>query len=105
VQCVGPYLPVHDQLLVEEVPARAGSGLVEHRLLRLRHQSRLLDFPARPEAHGGVLERDVGDHVLVAGEPDDQPRRAVAVGVAGEVEPPQMAAGLELVAMFQELAS
>ena len=106
VQCVGPYLPVHDQLLVEEVPARAGSGLVEHRLLlRLRHHSRLLDFPARPEAHGGVLERDVDDHVLVAGEPDDQPRRAVAGGVAGEVEPPQLAAGLDVVAMFQELAS
>ena len=39
VQCVGPYLPVHEQLFVEEVPARAGGGLVEHRLvLRLRLQ-------------------------------------------------------------------
>jgi len=42
-----------------------------------------------------VAERDVGDHVLVAGEPDDEPRRAVAGGVAGEVETPQLAAGLD----------
>ena len=72
--------------------ARAVGGLIVHRLLlRLRRQGRLLDLAPRPEAHGGLLERDAGDDVVVAGDPEEQPR---LVG-AGEVEARQLAAGLD----------
>ena len=68
-----------------------------HRLLlRLRRQGRLLDLAPRPEAHGGLLERDAGDDVVVAGDPEEQPRLAVCVVVAAdEVEARQLAAGLD----------
>lgn len=59
------------------------------------HQRWLQECMPGHEVHGGPLERDVVDDIESGAEPEDHPWPLVVARVTGEVEPLQIAPGLD----------